>query len=67
VDQSLQDDSMLTQPPSPRGQSQGQNHLLAWLTSSSLADTVSSCMADVTDAALRIKDEGEGSLSTSMV
>ena len=57
-DQSLADESMMTQPPSPRGPPQGQSHLLSWLTSSALSDTVSSCMADVTDCALRIKDKG---------
>lgn len=57
-DQSVQDDSEMTLPPSPSGPPQGQSQLLGWLTSSALADTVSACMADVTDAALRIKDEG---------
>ena len=57
-DQSVQDDSEMTLPTSPRGPSQGQSQLIGWLTSSTLADTVSACMADVTDAALRFKDEG---------
>lgn len=29
----------------------GQAHLLGWLTSSALAETVTVCMADITDAA----------------
>ncbi|XP_076465696.1 coiled-coil domain-containing protein 171-like isoform X2 [Babylonia areolata] len=57
-DQSALDDSEMTLPPTS-GAPQGQTQLLGWLTSSSLADTVAACMADVTDAAHRIKDEGE--------
>lgn len=66
-DRSVQEDSEMTMPPSPRGPSQGQSQLLGWLTSSALADTVSACMADVTDAALRIKDEGGLGLYTSLL
>ncbi|KAK7484591.1 hypothetical protein BaRGS_00024223 [Batillaria attramentaria] len=57
-DQSLQDDTESSILPSPSGPPPSQSQLLGWLTSSSLADTVATCMADVTDAAHRIKDEG---------
>ncbi|KAL8625440.1 hypothetical protein ACOMHN_018585 [Nucella lapillus] len=59
-DQSAMDDSEMTLPQaSASGHSRGQTQLLGWLTNAALADTVTACMADVTDAAHRIKDEGE--------
>ena len=57
-DQSTVEDSETERSAWPSPTQQGHSQLLGWLTSSALADTVSACMADVTDAALRIKDDG---------